>query len=234
MIATKVNLTILPDVPCPYLPGRVETLRAVMASSIDGEAYHAFMDAGFRRSGRMIYQPVCRDCRACVPIRVPVASFRPSTSQRRSMKRNADLRIAEGSPLLTAEKFELYSRYVKYWHDRPSDADPESMKRFLYDSPTETIEFEYRDRADRLLAIGICDVSAASLSSVYFYFDPDEAQRGLGTFGAMHEIAWCADHGIAWYYLGYWVEGCRTMSYKSRFRPHQLLSPEGQWCSAEI
>ena len=35
---------------------------------------------------------------------------------------------------------------------------------------------------------GARDRSDRALSSVYFYFDPDEHRRGLGTFGARYEI----------------------------------------------
>ena len=224
-----IGLTVLPDVPCPYLPGRVETLRAVMASRIDAGTYRAFMDAGFRRSGRMIYQPVCRDCRECRTIRLATADFVPTASQRRCFRKNGDLTVNVAAPLLTDEKADLYARYVREWHRRPDDGDAESLRRFLYDSPTDTLEFTYRDPAGRLLAVGICDVSAASLSSVYFYFDPADAARGLGTFGVLKEIEWARAAGIGYYYLGFWVRDCPDMSYKANFRPAEVLGEDGRF-----
>ncbi len=226
-----VSLTVLPDVACPYLPGRTETLRAVLASSIDGDTYRAFMDTGFRRSGRMIYQPVCNHCRACVPIRVPVATFEPSKSQRRAWKRNQDLCITSDNPDLTDEKFDLYCRYVRDWHNRGEEANRESLEQFLYDSPTETLEFAYRAPDGRLIGVGICDVSGESLSSVYFYFDPTDHARALGTFSAVYEIEWAKVRRLSHYYLGYWVSGCAAMSYKANFRPHELLDECGVWKS---
>lgn len=225
----SVRLTTLPDVACPYLPGRIETLRAVMASRIDGATYQAFMDSGFRRSGRMIYQPVCRDCRECRPIRVPVGAFRPTTSQRRCARRNADLVVDVAPPELTDEKTDVYARYVRDWHHRDDEADPERLRDFLYDSPTDSLEFTYRDPLGRLIAVGLCDIGPASLSSVYFYFDPADAARGPGTFGALHEIDWSATHGLAHYYLGYWVRDCPAMTYKANFRPAEVLSVNGVW-----
>jgi len=105
----------------------------------------------------------------------------------------------------------------------------EEYERFLYESPVETIECCYRDAGGRLLAVGICDVCSRSLSSVYFYFDPDEKRRGLGTYGALYEIELARRTGIPWYYLGYWVQGCGAMEYKSRFRPYELLGTDGVW-----
>ena len=82
----EVRLVSSGEHPCPYLPDRIANNRAFLAERIDPEIYHAFMDAGFRRSGRVVYQPACPTCRACMPIRVPVATFQPSKSQRRSLK----------------------------------------------------------------------------------------------------------------------------------------------------
>lgn len=195
--------------------------------------YHGFMDAGFRRSGKLLYQPVCRACRSCIPIRVPVATFQPSKAQRRSRRRNEDLAVTISEPIGTDEKFELYHRYVTVRHGRPpreeKDKDRESFEQFLYDSPVDTIEFAYRDAGGRLLAVGLCDVSGRSLSSVYFYFDPGEAKRGLGTFGALYEIKTAARLGIPYYYLGYWVNGCSAMRYKADFHPSEILHPDGAW-----
>lgn len=227
----QIHLAQLPDTPCPYLPDQTETLRAVMASSIDPEVYRAFMDAGFRRSGRMIYQPVCAACQACVPLRVDVTRFAMSDSQKRCWRRNRDLSVSAASPKLTEEKFDLYSRYVLQWHDRPQEADWQALHGFLYDSPTRTVEFEYRDPAGMLMAIGICDLSQTAISSVYFYFDPDHARRSLGTFGALYELFWARDRSLSHYYLGYWVKGCQAMAYKTSFRPYELLSPDGIWQS---
>lgn len=223
-----MTLTTLPDGACPYLPGRVETLRAVMASRIDGPTYRAFLDANFRRSGRMVYQPVCRDCRECRSIRVPTATFTPTTSQRRVLRKNADLRVSVDRPVLTNEKADLYARYLGSRHDKPQEADAETLRQFLYDSPTDTLEFVYH-AAGRVIAVGICDVSPASLSSVYFYFDPAAHARSPGTYGALFEIGWSRQHGVGYYYLGYWVRDCTAMAYKANFRPAEVLDAAGVW-----
>jgi arginine-tRNA-protein transferase len=224
----KVTLLTMGSHPCPYLPDRVARDRARLATQMPPALYHRFMDAGFRRSGRLIYQPACPTCRACRPIRVPVAGFRPSRSQRRTRKRNADLIVTVGSPEPTDEKFDLYRRYVCKRHGAADPAE-DDFASFLYDSPVQTVEFTYRDGSGRLLAVGICDVCPHAMSSVYFYFDPHERRRGLGTFGVMREIAYAAEAGIPHYYLGFWIEGCRTMHYKAEFAPNEVLDAGGLW-----
>lgn len=228
----RVSLQTIDEHACPYLPGRSSSSRAFWAQRMPGKLYHRFMDAGFRRSGKVFYQPVCRGCRACQPIRVPVATFAPSKSQRRVFKRNADLTVTRVEPQPTAETFDLYRRYVSQWHDKDA-SDPEqgweAYVSFLYDSPVQTVAYQYRDPAGRLLGVGICDLCDDSLSSVYFYHDPGEASRGLGTFGAVFEIEEARRLDIPFYYLGFWIDGCRTMQYKSTFRPNEILHPDGQW-----
>jgi arginine-tRNA-protein transferase len=232
----KVPLMVFPDHPCSYLPARLATSRGFVVGEMPGAVYRRFMDAGFRRSGKLMYQPICRGCRMCVPLRVSVQSFQPSKSQRRSRRRNHDLNVNVNLPQATEEKFDLYRRYTTEWHGKPTAGDDdggdggwETFESFLYDSPVDTIEFCYRHPTGRLLAVGICDICPDSLSSVYFYFDPAEAQRSLGTFGALYEIDFARSQGIPSYYLGYWVSGCAAMQYKASFRPCEILHPDGIW-----
>jgi arginine-tRNA-protein transferase len=226
----NISLGALPEHPCPYLPGRQAMDRAIWASSVPAAVYEQFMNAGFRRSGNLLYQPACRGCRACLSIRVSVARFRPDKSQRRCARRNGDLRIAHGRPTYSEEKFELYRKYVTDWHHREDVEAPAAFASFLYDSPLDsTLEFEYRAVDSRLLAVGICDLCPSVLSSVYLYFDPAEARRGLGTFAALHEIEFSRRKGLLHYYLGYWIQGCGAMEYKRNFSPNEVLHPDGVW-----
>jgi arginine-tRNA-protein transferase len=215
--------------PCSYLPGRTATEDAWLVWRLSPAAYHELMDRGFRRSGNILYRPTCDGCRKCVPIRLEAAGFRASKSQRKALARNRDVSMRVMEPELTAEKHDVYSRYLAAQHARsPQGADIESMREFLYSSCVATVEIEYRDSAGKLLGASLCDVSRRSLSSVYHYFDPEEARRGLGVFSIVREIELCVERGIPWYYLGYWIEGCDTMDYKARYKPHQLLI-NGDW-----
>lgn len=226
------HLTLLPEDPCPYLPGQRARMRAFATDRIHPMLYHWLMDRGFRRSGSIFYQPACRGCRQCVPLRVPVGTFRPSKSQRRAARRNQDLEISVcrlGELSHPDELLALFSLHQQDWHGRRPDDVVSEMDSLLETSPVDTWVFCYREPGGRLIAAGICDVCPLSLSSVYFFFDPAEASRSLGTFGALYEIGFASQHRIPYYYLGYWVEPCAAMNYKSRYRPHELLGTDGQW-----
>ncbi|MBE0616936.1 MAG: arginyltransferase, partial [Proteobacteria bacterium] len=224
-----LEVATTPPHECPYLPGRAAVSRGFRCDAVPGWAYQALMDAGFRRSGHIFYQMVCAGCRACVPIRVPVGPFQLSRSQRRVWRRNRDLKLTLGPPQLTAEKAELYARYLAARHDRQMSGEYGELEEFLYGSPTETQEMCYREPDGRLVGVGICDRTPEALSTVYFFFDPDHGRRGLGIFSSLVEIRVARSLGLSYYYLGYWVPGCPKMEYKSGFQPCQLLATDAVW-----
>jgi arginine-tRNA-protein transferase len=230
----REGMTVTGKIACGYLANRLATFRAFDVSSsgqISGEMFQRLLDAGFRRSGSAIYQPMCAGCRECVPIRVPVAQFKATKSQRRVLRKNKDIVIRVAAPNATREKWELYDRYQREWHRKKLNESDDILGfvTFLYRSPIDSLEFEYRDKWGRLLGAGLTDVCPKSLSSVYFYFDPREAHRSLGTFSALYEIQWAQQMKMTHWYAGYWIRNCESMSYKSRFGPAETLGTDGVW-----
>lgn len=213
---------------CPYLSGRQAREEAFGTADFSPELYHDFMDHGFRRSGEFFYRPACEDCRECRSLRVIVSEYKPKKSHRRIMQKNQDVEIRVDSPRFTMEKQRIYSAYLAAQHNSLQSDSPEDMRRFLYCSPVRTREFEYRVKG-RLVAAAIVDLCSRSLSTVYAFYDPEFASRSLGTFSALHEIMVCRQYGIPYYYMGYYIADCPSMSYKARFKPHELLVGPRTW-----
>ena len=225
------QLPLSPEHPCPYLADREAQENGFIVESLDPDYYHRLMDLGFRRSGKVFYRPNCpAGCVRCVQLRIPVASFAASRSQRRAYRRNRDLTLEINAPQLTGEKEQLYRRYIEDQHPKEQHnpaTDLTSLRDFLYASPVDTIELEYRFEG-RLVAVSIIDRSRESLSSVYHFFDPAEGRRSLGVFSVLREIELAKRWGIPFYYLGFWIRGAKTMAYKANYYPHELLLG-GRW-----
>ena len=67
---------------------------------------------------------------------------------------------------------------------------------------------------------------------IYSFFDADgddpaTARPGLGNYIIMDHILRARDSGLPYVYLGYWVKGSARMAYKTRYRPIEMLGPNG-------
>ncbi len=67
------------------------------------------------------------------------------------------------------------------------------------------------------------------LSAIYFFYEPRERHRGLGVWNILSLLAEARRRGLPWVYLGYYVEGCPSMSYKPLFAPNQIRGADGTW-----
>ncbi|RJY09032.1 arginyltransferase [Aurantiacibacter aquimixticola] len=222
--------------PCPYLAGKTE--RKVF-TELKGTHAEQLNDAlgriGFRRSQTVAYRPSCVDCRACVSVRVAAQNFRPSSSQKRNLKRNSDLTSAECRPWATAEQFELLQKYLEHRHPGGGMAamDEVDYADMVEHTSVSSFVVEYREPSDnegqgRLVAACLMDRQGDGLSMIYSFYDPEHEDRsGLGTYVILDHIRRAGRAGLPYVYLGYWVEGSARMQYKVRFRPLERLGPDG-------
>lgn len=218
-----------PPFSCPYLPGRSARQLTLVPSPIAPGVYHSLMDLNFRRLGPVFYRPECEGCRECRMIRVPVAEFRASRSQRRCRARNRDVSVEVARPTPTEEKYRLYARYLGGRHpDGQMEGSADEFHSFLYTSTVRTVEILYR-AGGRLLGVGIADVEPTAMSAAYCYFDPGEAARSIGVLNVLSMIEECRRSGVPHLYLGYYVRDCRKMSYKAAYRPCEVLEADGRW-----
>lgn len=216
--------------PCGYYRDRLA--RDVVLDPESPDLKYVFpnaLGAGFRRSGPRVYRPDCDGCSACVSSRIDVAAFAPNRSQRRCLKRNASLRVSVEPPYCNDERLALYLRYLGSRHagggmDGAGAAD---FEQFLQARWCDTRFLCVRE-GERLVACAVTDVTPIGLSAVYTFFDPDLADRSLGVFGILQQIAWAKRLSLPHVYLGYWIEGHAKMGYKQQYQPLELLHG-GRW-----
>ncbi len=222
--------------PCPYLPGKTE--RKVFTELRGGHAEalnEALGRIGFRRSQTVAYRPSCLDCQACVSVRVAATEFAPSTTQRRVMRRNADIVVNECRPWATGEQFDLLRSYLASRHPTGGMAGMEEtdFADMVEHTPVSSYVVEYREPdgrggAGRLIGACLTDRQGDGLSMIYSFYDPKHEKRpGLGNYIILDHIRRAAEEGLPYVYLGYWVQGSGRMDYKVRYRPLERLGPDG-------
>ena len=224
--------------PCGYLPDQRWSLEYDIVAQMTQAEYLERLLNNWRRFGNMVFRPVCEACRACRSLRVVVPKFRPDRSQRRCQKINEgviELRI--GEPSVNRTKLALYDRYHAFQADNkgwpehaPRDASTYADSFVQHPFPVE--EWCYYLKG-QLVGVGYVDVLPGSpeggLSAIYFYYDPRQRDRSLGTWNVLCLIEEAARRRLPYLYLGYYVEGCGSMSYKPRFVPNQLRGDDGIW-----
>lgn len=223
-----------PPGTCSYLPDRRSSLTYEMVASLSAAEYQDRLNAGWRRFGFSLFKPTCPSCTACRSVRVPVATFKPDRSQRRCIAGNEnDVKLVIGLPEVTDEKLDLYDRFHASQAERVgwSDHGPKSASDYaesFVDNPFVTQEWCYY-LGEKLVGVGYVDQVPEGLSAIYFFHDHDERARSLGTFNVLSTIREAAGWNLPHVYLGYYVEGCRSLEYKARFRPNEALDSDGEW-----
>jgi leucyl-tRNA---protein transferase len=223
--------------PCPYLEGRSERK---LFTALQGENAEKLNDAlskqGFRRSQNVLYRPSCAECMACLSARIRVADFQPSKSQRRTLKRNADLRREATSPWATEDQYGLFRRYLDSRHSDGGMADMDIFEfaAMIEETPVKSRVVEYSAPPDapggrrKLTAVCLTDVLDDGLSMVYSFYDPARTPDSLGTYIILDHVAIARRSGLPYVYLGYWVPGSRKMGYKANFNALEIYK-NGRW-----
>jgi arginine-tRNA-protein transferase len=220
--------------PCGYLPDQLWQLEYVHVASMSSEEYMKLLLRGWRRFGRVLFRPRCRACTACQSLRVLTKEFRPNRSQRRVRRTNEGAVALEiGEPKVTRVKLNLYDRYHAYqaaskgWPEHPAKDADEYASSFV-DHPFPVEEWCYTI-GGKLIGVGYVDVLPQGLSAIYFFYDPEERKRSLGIWNVLRVIEEGVRRGLPHAYLGYYIAGCRSMTYKICFGPNQILGRDGQW-----
>ena len=130
---------------------------------------HALLAAGYRRSGWFYYRTRCPACSACVPLRLEVAAFAPSRSQRRARRLgDRHLQVTWGEPTIDQRRIDLFNKHrqqrgLDHEHPPATAADYQS---FLLNASCGVLELSLH-YAGELVAVSITDVGSHSLAAVY-------------------------------------------------------------------
>jgi len=219
---------------CGYLPRETWRLEYEQVAVLSPAEYLERMRQGWRRFGEMLFRPRCQSCTACQPIRVVVEQFRPNRSQRRVCKMNEDvIELQIGNPAVSRAKLDLFDRFHAYqaktkgWPPHaPKDVD--DYANSFVENPFPTQEWCYF-LAGRLVGVGYVDDLPGGMSAIYFFHDPEQRNRSLGTWNVLSILENARQRRVPHLYLGYYVVGCPSMAYKEKFVPNQVRGTDGVW-----
>ena len=197
-------------------PGQLDLLLA--------DAWRHFGEHFFRYSLGVYREEI----RRVIPLRIRLADFQFSKSQRRNLRSNSDLRVEVRPINITPESDDLFHRHKQ----RFDHGVPASVYDFLSFEPAvmpcEAREIAVYDNG-KLVAVSYLDIGLTTTSGIYAAFDPDKSARGLGIFTMLKEIKFSIDAGKKFYYQGYAYEGESFYDYKKRFAATEMFDWNGVW-----
>jgi leucyl-tRNA---protein transferase len=193
----------------------------------------AMLERGWRRFGAAYFRPACAPCGECVSLRLPVATFEPSRSQRRAMRSCESLRFEVGPVRVDNERLALYASWhagrerERNWDASPIDKDDYAAQfGFPHSCAREVAYYDDNPRdasGPRLVGLGLCDETPRAWSAIYFFYDPAYASRSPGVFHVLNLARIVRHQGKEHVYLGFRINDCASMRYKAGYRPHELL-----------
>ena len=214
---------------CPYLKGRVEK-RIATDITYNNKVYNELALNGFRRVENWMYRPVCDNCSACKSYRVDIKNFELTKSLKRINKNLGAITFKIIKNTATTEHFDLFQKYQIERHSggSMSDMDENEFISMIETSPIKTKLMEFRDSSKNLMGVILLDIDDVNLSAVYSFFDPKFSKLGIGNYMISQCLIFGKKNKYKHLYLGYYIGDISSMSYKSRFKPGQILDG-GDW-----
>lgn len=166
------------------------------------------------------------------PLRIDLARFEPSRSQRRVVARNRDLRVEVRPTEVDAETERMFRGHrLRFRHDVP-----DSLADFLSHAPAtvpcrnDTVRVY---SGARLVAAHFLDLGRDSTSAVYAMFDTAESRRSLGVYTMLLAIEHSRRAGRRYYYPGYATREPSPYDYKKNFAGLEEFDWRGRWLPLE-
>lgn len=164
-----------------------------------------------------------------IPLRIRLAEFQLSKSQRRVLKQNEDLSVDFAPIVITQEVESLFHRHKRRFENDVPDSIYDFISPDAANYPTRGYQITARDDDERLLAVSFFDIGANSVSAIYGCFDPDESRRSLGILTMLKVIEYAIAADKTFYYHGYAYDSESFYDYKKRFSAVEVFDWNGKW-----
>ena len=205
-------------------------------SSVQAEVMDELWAVGWRHFGKDFFRASLMademSLKRQIALRITVAEFEMSKSQRRTFRKNSDLQVTIGPAVPGEEEQHLFDIHKS----RFARNIPERLHDFLGEQPNgqpcECLQLSVRENG-RLLAASFLAVGRQACSSIYSVFDPAYSSRRLGVFTMLAELEFAKERGYQHYYSGYATVETSCYDYKKQFGALEYYDWEGRWVSVE-
>jgi len=212
---------------CSYLDNKQQTTHYKVIESCSVTHCQDLIERGYRRFGKMYFRPICATCDECKSIKIDVQNFKFSKSGKRVIKKASEIKSYIQRPTLTEAHLKLFEKYHLYMKDKKGWEHSSVTAQSYYSSFVNGYnDFGYEVLyyiEDKLIGVDLIDILKDGISSIYFYYDTDYMDYSLGKLSLYNQIMFAKKSKLKWIYLGYYVEDCLSLSYKSHYKPYLTL-----------
>ena len=212
---------------CSYLDNKQQTTHYKVIESCSTTHCQDLIERGYRRFGKMYFRPACTACDECKSIKIDVQNFEFSKSQKRVIKKALEIKSYIQRPTLSKTHLELFEKYHLYMKDKKGwEHSPVTAQGYYSSFVDAHNDFGYEVLYyinDKLIGVDLIDILEDGISSIYFYYDTDYMDYSLGKLSLYNQIIFAKESKLKWIYLGYYVEDCPSLAYKSHYKPYLTL-----------
>ncbi len=223
----RVSEFVPEEKECSYLESELAQFRYFRIEKCSNYLYAALLERGWRRFGKYFFTPICKECDKCISIRQDVENFKLSKSFKRTINKNRDTILIVDRPKISNTHLFLYDKYHRFMNKKKGWEYKGVTHELYYDMFSDGFEdFGYEFtfyREDKAIGIALVDILPSSISSVYFYYDPDYEHLSLGTYSILKQLELAKKLDIPYLYPGYWIDKHYSMGYKERFKPFEIM-----------
>lgn len=161
-------------------------------------------------------------------LRTCIADFKLSKSQRRTVRRNADLQIISRPVVIDEQKHMLFLKHRQRFNEYVPDSLGAFMSPYPSYIPCHCIEI-CLFLGDQLAAVSFLDIGNIAVSAVYAMFDPELSNRRLGIYTMLLELDLARQLKKQYYYSGYITRGKSHYDYKKCFNALEVFDFNSEW-----
>ena len=172
-------------------------------------------------------------CRT-IPLRIKLADFQLSKSQRKVLRQNEDLLVISAPAKFDNDRNRLFDLH----RDRFEEKQSTTLASFIHPDHPHLLPTEGRELGvyldNRLIACSFFHLGKKAVSGTYCVFDPSFERRSLGTFTLLLELLMAQELDMEYYYHGYTHDIPSQFDYKLSLSGLEHMNWEnGKWTSRE-